>query len=117
MAIAKGTRARVPSDDVDKVAVYEAIFALNRDLGMAVAGFRRLYELGFRREFMDAYAVKLEELRCAANVELFETQKDREMQEWVYWSGLNREWERQFCDENDVLIEAEMIRKKQAGKK
>ncbi len=122
MAIAKGTRtsAAVKSESkssnspIPKPEIYEAIFALNRDLELVIAGLHRLRKLRFRRGFMDAFAVKVEELCYAANIELFETQKDREMQDWMHWGGLNRDWERQFCDENDVLIEAEILRKKRA---
>jgi hypothetical protein len=36
------------SPPVPKPEIYEAIFALNRDLELVIAGFRRLWKLRFR---------------------------------------------------------------------
>lgn len=108
---------RPPQQAVPKAALYAAIADLNRDLDAVLDDFRRLRELRFRREFMDAFMVKIEDLRCWSNSELLETQHDRELKDWAHWGRLNRRFDQRYRDPEDVLLEADLIRKQRAAKK
>jgi hypothetical protein len=90
-----------------KPALYEAISALNRDLGTVIEDFNRLREFRFSRLYIDAFIVKIEDLRSWANGEFLERQLDREMKDWYHWGKLDRKFEQRYKDPNDVLIDAE----------
>ena len=90
-----------------KPALYEAIFALNRDLGTVIDDFNRLREFRFSRRYIDAFIVKIEDLRSWANAEFLDRQHDRELKDWYHFGKLDRKFEQRFVDPNDVLISAE----------
>jgi hypothetical protein len=90
-----------------KPALYEAIAALNRDLGTVIDDFNRLREFRFSRLYIDAFIVKIEDLRSWANAEFLERQHDRELKDWYHFGRLDRKFEQRFKDPNDVLIDAE----------
>jgi hypothetical protein len=90
-----------------KPALYEAIAALNRDLGTVIDDFNRLRDFRFSRLYIDAFIVKIEDLRSWANAEFLERQHDRELKDWYHFGRLDRKFEQRFKDPNDVLIDAE----------
>lgn len=90
-----------------KPALYEAISALNRDLGTVIEDFNRLRQFRFSRLYIDAFIVKIEDLRSWANGEFLERQLDREMKDWYHFGRIDRKFEKRFLDPNDVLIDAE----------
>jgi hypothetical protein len=90
-----------------KPALYEAISVLNRDLGTVIEDFNRLREFRFSRLYIDAFIVKIEDLRSWANAEFLERQHDRELKDWYHFGKLDRKFENRFKDPNDVLIDAE----------
>lgn len=90
-----------------KPQLYEAIAALNRDLGTVIEDFNRLREFRFSRLYIDAFIVKIEDLRAWANGEFLERQLSREMKDWYHWGKLDRKFEQRYKDPNDVLIDAE----------
>jgi hypothetical protein len=90
-----------------KPQLYEAIAALNRDLGTVIEDFNRLREFRFSRLYIDAFIVKIEDLRAWANGEFLERQLDREMKDWYHFGKLDRKFEDRYKDPNDVLIDAE----------
>lgn len=90
-----------------KPQLYEAIFALNRDLGTVIDDFNHLREFRFSRLYIDAFIVKIEDLRAWANTEFLERQLSREHKDWYHFGGLDRKFEQRFKDPNDVLIDAE----------
>lgn len=94
-----------------KPALYAAIADLNRDLELVLDDLRKLREFQFRRELMDAFIVKIEDLRAWANSEFMEVQLDRELKDCAHWERLDRRFEDQSRDPNDVLIDADRIRR------
>ena len=107
MATNQLTPPRTQPQPFSKPQLYEAIFALNRDLGTVAEDFNRLREFRFKRLYIDAFIVKVEDLRAWANAEFLEQQLDREMKDWHHFGELDRKFEQRFIDPNDVLISAE----------
>jgi len=98
-----------------KAGLYEAIFALNRDLELVVEDFKRLREFRFRRDLLDAFIVKIEDLRAWSNSEFLETQHDRELKDWAHWERIGKRFDQRYIDPNDVLLEADRIRKERTA--
>lgn len=90
-----------------KPQLYEAIATLNRDLGAVIDDFNRLREFRFSRLYIDAFIVKIEDVRAWANAEFLERQVSREHKDWYHFGKLDRKFEQRFIDPNDVLIYAE----------
>lgn len=101
------TPPRTQPQPFPKPALYEAISVLNRDLGTVIEDFNRLREFRFSRLYIDAFVVKIEDLRAWANTEFLERQLSREHKDWYHFGGLDRKFEQRFKDPNDVLIDAE----------
>lgn len=101
---------RTQPQSYPKPALYEAISALNRDLGVVVEDFHRLREFRFSRLYIDAFIVKVEDLRAWANSEFLERQVGRELKDWHHFSQIDRKFEDRYKDPDDVLIEAERRR-------
>ena len=108
---------RIQAQLFSKPVLYAAIADLNRDLQFVLDDFRRLRQFQFRREFMDAVEVQIEELRAWSNGELLETQHERELTDWAHWGRRHQAWEKRLRDPSDVLIDAGRPRKKQAAKR
>jgi hypothetical protein len=116
MATIQVTRPpRTQPQPFPKPALYEAISALNRDLGLVVEDLRRLREFRFSRLYVDAFIVKVEDLRAWAIAEFLEQQLDREMKDWFHFSQLDRKFENRYKDPNDVLIEARRLQEHRAA--
>ena len=96
-----------------KPALYAAVADLNRDLEVVIEDFRKLREFQFKHEMMDAFIVKIEDIRAWSNSELLETQHDRELKDWAHWGQIDRRFDAQYKDPNDVLLEADHIRRDQ----
>lgn len=90
-----------------KPQLYEAIALLNRDLGAVIEDFNRLREFRFSRMYIDAFIVKIEDLRAWANAEFLDRQLGREHKDWYHFGRLDRKFEQRFIDPDDVLISAE----------
>jgi hypothetical protein len=90
----------------EKAALYKVIAKINRDFERVIADLEQLQALGFRKERMTAFSVKVEELRSWVNSELLETQHDRELTDWARFGRLNRRWQKRYQDPNDVVLEA-----------
>jgi len=95
-----------------RLAVYETLFALNRDIDQVVAHLARLQELGMLRQqdFGDIFPAIIQETRAWANLELVEALRPLEQDDWTHFHRLH----------SDVLNEAERWQKKgrkKAGKK
>jgi hypothetical protein len=79
----------------------------------------KLKTLGqFRGEFSSQFAkscrLALEELRSWAIFEITEDLHERAEDDWARYGRLRLRWENKFRDPNDVLIEAERLKKKLA---
>ena len=108
----------------DKLRAYEAVYWLNRSFQAALLSLERLERLGmFRLEYLNEYKIRLELTRAEANEELIDTLHEYEMNESARFDGMQREWEKQRQDPDDVLLAAnarkreikEQIRKLQAA--
>src|SRR5258708_6583544 len=106
---------------VERLPVYENLFALNRDFEQVLADFARLQELGvFKGDLGNIFHIVLQETRCWANLELFEFLKLRERDDWARLGQLHHQWENELENPNDPLIEAAVVmgkRRKLFGEK
>ena len=94
-----------------KSAVYFTVASLNQELELAIEHLGKLREFKFRREPIDAIIAKIEELRCWSNSEFLEVQVEHEEKEITRWETLSRAYDATWQDPNDVLIEADRIRR------
>jgi hypothetical protein len=90
-----------------KPQLYEAIAALNRNLGIVIDDLNRLREFRFSRRDIDHFIATTERLRARANTELLERQLSREIKDDFHFWMLDRKFEQRYRDPNDVLIDAE----------
>ena len=67
----------------------------------------RLEDLGFfRSEYLNACKIELEHTRANANDELIETLRDYEQEEGGRFYRMQKEWDDQLKDPNDVFFAA-----------
>ena len=92
---------------VQKLHIYEGIFNLNRAFHATLLTLERLENLGFfRSEYLNACKIELELTRANANDELIETLRDYEQDEGARFYRMQKEWEDQLKDPDDVLFAA-----------
>jgi hypothetical protein len=107
---------------VERLPVYENLFALNRGFEDVLTALARLEELGvFQRDF-GQYIVNVivKETRAWANLDVAEFLQMREQDAWAWYGRLHNRWEKKLRDPNDVLIEAKLLmekRRKAAARK
>jgi hypothetical protein len=90
-----------------KPRAYESLHLLNRCFEATLLSLERLESLGlFRLEFLSAYKVKVEHIRAQANQELIDTLRQYEMEETFRFERMQREWEKQSGDPDDVFFAA-----------
>jgi hypothetical protein len=90
-----------------KPRAYEALHLLNRCFEATLLSLERLEGLGlFRLEYLSAYRVKLEHIRATANEELIDTLHQYEMKETFHFEQMDRDWEKQCGDPDDVFFAA-----------
>jgi hypothetical protein len=112
MATPEVTRPpRTQPQPFPKSTIYFTVASLNRDLEFAIERLGQLRDHKFRREPIDAIIAKIEELRCWSNSEFLEVQVEREEKEITRWETLSRDYDATWQDPNDVLIEADRIRR------
>src|SRR5260370_27593810 len=104
-----------------KLRAYEILFTLNQAFEQVLANLRSLQKVPFfRSKFLQEFQVMVEETRACINFELVETMHSREQDDWARFGRLRQKWEKRYRDPNDVLIEAERLKKKlrkSAGKR
>jgi hypothetical protein len=90
-----------------KLRLYEALYSLNRGFEATLLSLERLEHLGiFRLENLNALKVTLEHTRAEANEELVQTLQDYEQEESARFDRMEREWEDQLKDPDDVFFAA-----------
>jgi len=90
-----------------KPRAYEALHLLNRCFEATLLSLERLESLGlFRLEYLSAFKVKLEHLRARAHEELVDSLQQYEMKETFNFEKMERDWEKQRGDPDDVFMEA-----------
>ena len=60
----------------------------------------------FRLEYLNEYKIRLEHTRAQANEELIDTLHEYEMDESARFEGMERQWQKQRDDPDDVFFEA-----------
>lgn len=91
-----------------KLQLYKSLFSLNRAFTLLSLNCERLQSLGFfRSEYLRGWQVTVQHLQAQANTELIETLQEWEHEEAFRFDQLQRDWEDQFKDPNDVLILAD----------
>ena len=107
-----------------KLRAYEAVYWLNRSFEATLLSLERLEQLGiFRLEYLNEYKVRIEHTRAEANEELIDTLHEHEMDDSARFDQMEREWEKQRKDPDDVFFHArdrkqeikEQIRELQRG--
>ena len=92
---------------LQKLHIYEGIFNLNRAFHATVLSLERLENLGFfRSEYLNACKVELEHTRANTNDELIETLREFEQDEGFRFSQMQKQWDDQLKDPDDVFLEA-----------
>ena len=92
---------------VQKLHIYEGIFNLNRAFHATLLSLERLENLGFfRSEYLNACKIELEHTRANANDELIETLREYEQEEGWRFYRMQKEWEDQLNDPDDVFFAA-----------
>jgi len=95
---------------VDRLPVYENLFALNRDFQQVLIALARLQELGaIQRDFGHIFSIIVKKTRADANMEIAEFLQEREQDAGAWYDRLRRWWERRMRDPNDVLREAKLL--------
>ena len=90
-----------------KLRAYEAVYWLNRSFEATLLSLERLEQLGiFRLEYLNEYKVRVEHTRAEANRELIDTLHEREMDDSARFDRMEREWENQRKDPDDVFFHA-----------
>ena len=92
---------------VQKLHIYEAIFNLNRAFHATLVSVEQLENLGFfRSEYLNSCKIELEHTRATTNDELIETLREYEQQEGGRFYRMQKEWEDQLKDPDDVFFAA-----------
>lgn len=90
-----------------KLRAYEAVYWLNRSFEATLLSLERLEQLGiFRLEYLNEYKVRVEHTRAEANEELIDTLHDQEMDDSARFDEMQRQWENQRKDPDDVFFHA-----------
>jgi hypothetical protein len=90
-----------------KLRAYEAIYWLNRSFEATLLSLERLEQLGlFRLEYLNEYKVRIEHTRAQANEELIDTLHEHEMDDSARFDRMERDWENQRKDPDDVFFHA-----------
>jgi len=111
----------------EKLVVYEALHALNRDFEQVLADLAKLQELGvFQHDRFTIFRIMVQETRAWANMVVAELLQMREEDDLGWFGRLHRRWEKKREDPNDALRDAKALiekrrkaaaRKKSAGSK
>jgi hypothetical protein len=92
---------------LQKLQIYEGIFNLNRAFHATLLSLERLENLGFfRSEYLNACKIELEHTRANANDELIETLREYEQEEGGRFYRMQKEWDDQLKDPDDVFLAA-----------
>ena len=98
-----------------RLAVYEALYALNRDVEQVLVHLARLQELGMfqQQDLGDIFPVIVQETRAWANLELVEALRPLEQDDWTHFNRLHTD----VLNEAELFLKKKKKRRKAAGKK
>lgn len=106
-----------PSPGADQLRAYYVLYRLNRAFEIVRLNLDRLEELGFRSLFLEEFHALAGELRAEANFKLTAELNFREQEYWRRFGLLVREREKRLRDPNDILLEADRMRREQQQQK
>jgi uncharacterized protein YdiU (UPF0061 family) len=90
-----------------KLRAYEAVYWLNRSFEATLLSFERLEQLGiFRLDRLNECKVRVEHTRAEANEELVDTLREQEVDDSARFDEMQRHWESQRKDLDDVFFQA-----------
>ena len=90
-----------------KLRAYEAVYWLNRSFEATLLSLEKLEQLGlFRLEYLNEFKVRVEHTRAEANEELIDTLHEQEMDDSARFDEMQRHWENQRKDPDDVFFHA-----------
>src|SRR5215471_16062275 len=90
-----------------KLEAYEAVYWLNRSFAATLLSIERLERLGmFRLEHLNEYKIRVEHTRAEANEELLDSLHEYEMADSTRFDAMQRYWEDQRKDPDDVFFAA-----------
>jgi len=90
-----------------KLQIYEGIFNLNFAFHATLMCVERLENLEFFRSgLLNAFKIELEHARAKANDELIETLRNYEQEESGRFYRMQKEWDDQLQDPDDVFFSA-----------
>jgi len=90
-----------------KLRAYEAVYWLNRSFEATLLSFERLEQLGiFRLDRLNECKVRVEHTRAEANEELIDTLREQEVDDSARFDEMQRHWESQRKDLDDVFFQA-----------
>ena len=90
-----------------KLRAYEAVYWLNRSFEATLLSFERLEQLGiFRLDRLNECKVRVEHTRAEANEELIDTLREQEVDDSARFDEMQRHWESQRKDPDDVFFQA-----------
>ena len=90
-----------------KLQIYEGIYNLNRAFHATLLCLERLENLGFfPAEDLNACKIELEHTRASANGGLIELLHEHELEEAGRFDRMEKEWEKQWKDPDDVFFAA-----------
>jgi|SRR5579859_252167 len=97
--------------------VYQAISELNNCLEQAINKLEQLADFNFfRRDYLQACQVMVEEIRALANHELIDILSQREFGNAAYYERLRLRWQNRSKDPNEILFDAKHY-KRRLGKR
>lgn len=90
-----------------KLRAYEAVYWLNRSFEATLLSLERLEQLGiFRLDYLNECKVRVEHTRAEANEELIDTLREQEVDDSARFDEMQRHWENQRKDPDDVFFHA-----------
>jgi hypothetical protein len=95
---------------VERLPVYENLFALNRGFEEVLIALARLQELGaIQRDFGHIFSIMVKKTRAEANMDITYFLQEREQDAGAWYYRLHTWWERKMRDPDDVLREAKLV--------
>src|SRR5262249_26530408 len=90
-----------------KLRLYEALYLMNRGFEIAILSLRRMQSIGFFcAETVNEHRVRLENQRAEANGDFTRILSDYEEEEVTNFDEMQREYEKQREDPDDVFFAA-----------
>jgi len=97
---------------VERLPVYENLFALNRDFEQVLIALARLEKFGVFGDLGHITNVIVKKTRAQINMQIVAFLQAREEDAGAWWDRLHVRWEKRMKDPNDVLIEAKLLLEK-----